>query len=104
MERNMRRIALALAAMMMAVPALADGPSGPVCDARSEVLGHLAGKYHESPVALGLATNGGVVELLTAVDGKTWTIVITLPNGQTCLVAAGENWENQPQAALGTES
>jgi hypothetical protein len=100
----MRRIALALAALTFAAPALADGPSGPVCDARKEVLGHLSGKYSENPVALGLATNGGVVELLTANDGKTWTIVITLPNGQTCLVAAGENWENKPRAALGIES
>ena len=102
----MRRITLALTAMMLASPALADGnaPNGPVCDARKEVIGHLSGKYSENPVALGLATNGGVVELLTAADGKTWTIVITLPNGQTCLVAAGENWETKPRAALGTES
>jgi hypothetical protein len=102
----MRRIALAVTAVMLASPALADGnaPNGPVCDARKEVLGHLAGKYHENPTALGLATNGGVVELLTAADGKTWTIVITLPNGQTCLVAAGENWETKPRVALGTES
>lgn len=102
----MRRIAFALAAVMLASPAFADGdaPNGPVCDARKEVLGHLEGKYHENPTALGLATNGGVVELLTAADGKTWTIVITLPNGQTCLVAAGESWENKPRVALGTES
>ena len=102
----MRRIAVALTALMLASPALADGdgPNGPVCDGRKEVLSHLEGKYHENPTALGLATNGGVVELLTAADGKTWTIVITLPNGQTCLVAAGENWESKPRAALGTES
>ena len=100
----MRRLALALTALMSAAPALADAPAGPVCDARKEVLGHLAGKYSENPVALGLATNGGVVELLTAGDGKTWTIVITLPNGQTCLVAAGENWETKPRADLGIES
>jgi hypothetical protein len=91
---------------MAAWPALADDsrPAGPICDARQQVLGHLAGKYHENSIALGLATNGGVVELLTAADGKTWTIVITLPNGQTCLVAAGENWETKPRIALGTDS
>ena len=100
----MRRTVLAMAATLLAAPALANGPSGPVCDARSEVLGHLAGKYSENPVALGLATNGGVVELLTAADGTTWTIVITMPNGQTCLVAAGESWEAKPQVALGVES
>ena len=102
----MRRIALALVATMVAAPAFADGPApnGPVCDARKEVLGHLAGKYSENPVALGLATNGGVVELLTANEGKTWTIVITMPNGQTCLVAAGENWESKPRVAMGIDS
>ncbi len=32
-------------------------------------------------------------------DGKTWTIIISTPDGQSCLVAAGEGWRAVPKAA-----
>ena len=51
------------------------------------------------PVALGLANNGGVVEVLSSKTGSSWTIIITMPNGPTCMVAAGENWEKIPHIA-----
>ena len=48
---------------------------------------------------MGLSNNGGVVEILTSPKGVTWTIIITMPNGMSCLVAAGKNWEEMPQKA-----
>ena len=45
------------------------------------------------PVAMGLANNGGVIEILSSPRGATWTIILTMPNGVTCMIAAGENWE-----------
>lgn len=73
------------------------GPAGAVaqtqqCDKRTKVLGHLAKKYHEAPVAIGVTSTGGLVEVLTTGDGKTWTIILSNPNGTSCLVAAGEGW------------
>ena len=64
------------------------------CAPRNEILGHLADKYSEAPVAIGLAKNGGVIEVLTSKSGKTWTIIVTMPNGVTCMLAAGEGWES----------
>jgi hypothetical protein len=29
---------------------------------------------------------------LTTGDGGTWTIILSSPNGTSCLVAAGEGW------------
>ena len=62
------------------------------CDQRAKVLGHLAQKYKEAPVAIGVTNSGKVVEVLTTSDGDTWTIIISTPDGTSCLVAAGENW------------
>ena len=45
---------------------------------------------------MGLSNNGGVVEILTSPEGDTWTIIITMPNGLSFLIAAGENWEKMP--------
>ncbi len=62
------------------------------CDKRAKVLGHLAQKYREAPVAVGVTNSGGLVEVLTTGDGNTWTIIVSNPDGMSCLVAAGEGW------------
>jgi len=69
------------------------------CSTRANVIKHLANKYSESPVAVGLAENGGVIEVLTSSKGGTWTIIITMPDGTSCMVAAGEAWEQLPKVA-----
>jgi len=33
-----------------------------------------------------------VIEVLASQDGASWSIVVTLPSGLTCLVASGEGW------------
>ena len=42
---------------------------------------------------MGLASSGGVVEVVASEDGTSWSIIVTLPGGVTCLVASGEDWE-----------
>lgn len=96
----MTRVAAFLVALFVAGPALAQM----ACDKRTEVTGHLKRKYEEAPVALGVANNGGLVELLTTKSGTTWTLIITLPNGMTCLLAAGEDWESIPIAQFGEKT
>lgn len=93
----MRAVVCALFLLAFPTPALAQM----ACDKRENILNHLKRKYEEVPSALGVANNGGLVELLTTEKGTTWTLIITLPNGMTCLVAAGENWESIPVAASG---
>ena len=62
------------------------------CDQRAKVIGHLAQKYKEAPVAIGVTNTGGMVEVLATRDGGTWTIILSSPNGTSCLLAAGEGW------------
>ncbi len=66
------------------------------CDQRAKVLGHLAQKYKEAPIAVGVTSSGGIVEVLTTGDGLTWTIIVSDPNGTSCLIAAGEGWRTLP--------
>ncbi len=67
-----------------------------LCDQRAKVLGHLAQKYQEAPIAVGVTSSGGIVEVLTTGDGQTWTIIVSDPNGTSCLIAAGEGWRTLP--------
>lgn len=62
------------------------------CDQRQNVIGHLAKKYQEAPVAVGVTSTGGLVEVLTTGNGDTWTIIVSSPDGVSCLLAAGEGW------------
>jgi len=73
--------------------------SGPVCGERGSLMDQLKHKYSEQPKSMGLAANGSVLEVLTAPTG-TWTILLTTPQGITCLIAAGENWEDMEQDTL----
>ena len=82
----------------------AGAQAGPACGKRGDVLAQLSQRYHEAPVGVGLAGNGGLIELLTAGTGSTWTLIITMPNGPTCLLAAGQDWEPQQTAVLGGPS
>ncbi len=75
--------------------AAAQGASGATCSPRNDVLGHLAKKYGEAPVAIGVTNKGRLVEVLTTGDGNTWTIIVSQPNGTSCMVAAGEGWRTK---------
>ncbi|WP_299618662.1 hypothetical protein [Pelagibius sp.] len=76
----------------------------PQCDQRDSVLKILQQKYKESPVALGVTHNGGLVEVLSTGNGTTWSIIVTTPQGMSCLVAAGEGWRAMEQVAADPEA
>ncbi len=76
----------------MAQPALAQN----VCASRDILVDSLAQDYSEAPSALGISDSGAVVEVLSAKDGTTWTILMTTPDGISCVVATGEMWERLP--------
>jgi hypothetical protein len=75
--------ALALVtAIALPLPAMAAGNMA--CSQRDDVLHQLGDKYKEAPSAVGLANNGGLIEVLTSDNGATWTIIVSMPNGTSC--------------------
>ena len=97
--------ALLWAVFLSACATAPDPPDPPpprpqACAERSILLERLAERYAEQPAALGLDSSGGIIELLTHADGRTWTLMLTLPNGLSCLIAAGEYWQNIPRIIL----
>ncbi len=84
-------------------PAAAQGAPA-ICTARDGLLSQLERKYGEVPVAIGVTggvAGGQLVELLTAKDGMTWTLILTSPQGRSCLIASGEGW--RPLAPLSND-
>ena len=71
------------------------------CDSRATIIADLKNGYSEQPIALGVTSAGTVMELWTAADGDTWTLVVTLGNGDSCVVGAGDGWTNLQKTANG---
>ncbi len=63
-----------------------------VCTSHTEMTNLLDSRHSESKVAIGLESNGRLVEVFSTGDGSTWTIVITTPQGESCVIANGEAW------------
>jgi hypothetical protein len=88
--------ALVIASSLAAPTALAQS----VCGSHKTVADALAKRYAETPISMGVTIGGAVVEIYASPEG-TWTLLITQPNGVTCLIAAGKDWENLPRLAKG---
>ena len=63
-----------------------------LCSQHGKVIAQFAKVYKELPVAGGLTRDGRLVQVLSTGDGITWTIVISKPDGMTCVMMAGEGW------------
>ena len=92
----LRTITTVAMVTVLSLPAMAQT----VCGERNKFLDHLSRGYSEAPAAMGLVSNGAVLEVLVSTNG-TWTIIVTRPDGMSCVVAAGEAWEDVPKVALG---
>ena len=84
-------IATALAALI-AMPAWASN-----CAIRTDVVETLAGRYGEVRQGAGLTNGGGMLEVFASEETGTWTILVSHPNGITCIVASGRafDWVNE---------
>lgn len=85
-----------LVGLALSLPATAQT----VCGKRGEFLQRLSRNYDEAPVAVGLVSNGNVIEVLVSESGS-WTIILTRPDGVSCVVAAGEAWQDLPELVSG---
>ncbi len=73
-----------------------------MCGERDAIVASLEKIYSEAPVSIGLGSNGAIIEIFASPSG-TFTIVLTRPNGLTCVMAAGENWEDLPDRLTGAK-
>ncbi len=74
-------------------PSLAQAQSQ-FCGERTQLLENLERTYGETPRAIGLSQDGGLLEILVSPAGG-WTILVTYPNKPSCVVATGESWESR---------
>jgi hypothetical protein len=63
------------------------------CGPHDKIIAVLATTYGETRTGIGLNGQDRVMEMFVNAATGTWTITVTLHDGETCLVATGENFE-----------
>ncbi|MEO1017295.1 MAG: hypothetical protein AAFY56_06335 [Pseudomonadota bacterium] len=74
------------------------------CHAYGELADQLDQKYRETPVSMGIQSNGNLLQVFSSADSDTWTILSIAPSGRTCVIAAGKTWERFEPRAAGPEA
>ncbi|WP_420393645.1 hypothetical protein [Acuticoccus sp.] len=94
---------LALVAVLATLPFVAQSQpadASPICKDRADMIRILSKKFGETQRSFGLQNDSRVLELYASSDG-TWTAILSLPSGKSCVVAAGEAWTVVPQTLAG---
>ena len=78
-----------------------DAALAPACHSHADLTEMLNQKFAEQPSAVGLQADGHLGEVFVSSQGTSWTIVITRPDGWSCIVAVGEHWEALPHPLTG---
>ena len=84
--------ALVFGAAAIAPPAIAQ--SAVYCQDRDTLVTALAQKYEEVLTGLGVQSAQQVLEIWSSEDTGTFTILVTRPDGKSCIVASGQHWQS----------
>lgn len=91
-------LAVGAAALVMVPPgATAQEDESMQCAARGNLLEILNSQYDETARAIGVISEEAVLEVFVSKESGTWTVLITDPDGLSCVLAAGQDWEETPK-------
>ena len=76
-----------IAVLLLSLPAAAQTN----CKERSTFIGPRSDPAAQQPVGRGLSSRNALVELLVSTDGS-WKIIVTRPNGISCVLGSGGSW------------
>jgi len=64
------------------------------CAPRDMVISRLTEKYGESQQIIGLTSDQRLLEVFGSAETGTWTILITGPRAESCVVSVGREFQN----------
>lgn len=74
------------------------------CADHASVVERLASGYGETRQSIGLGSDNSIVEVFASLETGTWTIVVTVAGGPSCLVASGQSFQVLAEALPNTDS
>ena len=95
---------LAVLLLMAGTTVSAEAQERMNCNTREYMADALTTEYAEQPAGLGVTNDGTVVELWQGGGGSSWTLLLSMPNGNSCIVGAGNDWIQLETAKKGDVS
>jgi len=80
-------------ASMVSLTGGADAQSAVLCGKREAVVEALQKNHGEVAVSRGLTSRGTLIEVFASPKSDSFTIINSRPDGVSCLVTAGEGWQ-----------
>lgn len=71
-----------------------------ICMKRDALVSQLNRQYGELRRATGLGSAQALIEVWVSYDTGSWTILLTRPNGTSCIMAAGDAWQDGIEQAM----
>jgi hypothetical protein len=93
MFKRIATTALVFGMLAAAPPLVAQTVS---CGPREALVQQLQGKFGEMRQGVGLRGSDAIFEIWSSEETGSWSIVVTRPNGVSCIVAAGQDWLTLP--------
>lgn len=90
---------LVYAALLLAIAAPAGASS--LCYPRETLTKILKRDYGESREAMGLVADHSVMEIWRSEGTGSWSVVVTNPDGKSCIIATGDAWTPMLEDAEG---
>ena len=88
----MQRILISLSLLALVLPTTLQAQTA--CAQREAVVEKLEGRFGEIFAGGGLQNSNSVFEVWLSEEQGTWTILMTRPNGVSCIMASGTNWRD----------
>lgn len=98
MFKRLFKAALVFGAAALAPPLAAQTA---LCLPREALVASLEAQYSETLAGGGLQSGTRLIELWRSKDSGTFTILLTRPDGISCVVATGQHWHDELPAAEG---
>ena len=73
------------------------------CQTREYALNSLQNKFGERRQSIGLDHKDRLMEIFVNPETRSWTIVITTPDGTSCAIASGKAYDVVPTAPINTD-
>lgn len=88
----MKTLVIAIPAFVIASTIAASAQTITWCGPRTEVVRKVEHQFGETRRGMGLRGRGSVMELFTSEERGTWSLIRTYTNGESCVVAVGQDW------------
>ena len=98
LPRGMTLASIVSASLLMAAVTNVEAAQR-MCGERAKLADFLKKKYQEAPIGLGVGGSGKTVyEVFTSQKG-TWTVMMTMTTGKSCIMATGHSWRDDDRLA-----